>query len=191
MNSKAKVFLTKPTQKSSDQLLAFTNFYQHAKYQFIPSVHFWDRVNLEFSWPDWPHPFLTMSTPNIFNHPLICLNLYQHAKNQLFHQFIFEILSILDFCYQTGHTHFWPCPPKSVWSAFNFCECINMHKTSYSTSSFFECREFLNPFTRLATLIFDHAHPQNFPSFFNLREFVPVCKKTVNSICSFLKYIQI
>ena len=81
-------FFTKPTQKSLNQLLPFTNFYQHPKSQFIPSVHFWDRVNFEFSWPDWPHPFLTMSTPNIFNHHLICLNLYQHAKNQLFHQFI-------------------------------------------------------------------------------------------------------
>ena len=32
---------------------------------------------------DWPHPFLKMPTPNIFNHVLICMNLYQHVKNQL------------------------------------------------------------------------------------------------------------
>ena len=33
--------------------------------------------------PDWPHLFLTMLTPKIFNHLLICVKLYQHAKNQL------------------------------------------------------------------------------------------------------------
>ena len=31
-------------------------------------------------WPDWPHPLLTMPTPQIFKQLLICMNLYQHAK---------------------------------------------------------------------------------------------------------------
>ena len=29
------------------------------------------------------HPFLTMPTPKIFKHLLICMNLHQYAKNQL------------------------------------------------------------------------------------------------------------
>ena len=41
-------FLTTPTQKSLDQLLASLYFFQRAKNQFIPSVHFWDTVNSEF-----------------------------------------------------------------------------------------------------------------------------------------------
>ena len=41
-------FLTTPTQKSLDQLLASLYLFQRAKNQFIPSVHFWDTVNSEF-----------------------------------------------------------------------------------------------------------------------------------------------
>ena len=37
--------------------------------------------------------------------------------------------------------------------------------------------------TRLTASIFDHAHPRNFQSPFNLCEFVSACKKSVNSIC--------
>ena len=48
--------------------------------QFI--VHSSDTVNFKVPSNDWPHPFLTMPAPKIFNHLLICLNLYQHAKNQ-------------------------------------------------------------------------------------------------------------
>ena len=32
---------------------------------------------------DWPHPFSTMPTSNIFSQLLTCRNLYQHIKNQL------------------------------------------------------------------------------------------------------------
>ena len=75
------------TKKSSNQLLAFLNLYQHAKVQFIPSVHSWDSVKFKdhvqtteslstctntgipsvyssdtvifrVSSPDWPHSFL-------------------------------------------------------------------------------------------------------------------------------------
>ena len=49
----------------------------------IPSVISSDMVSFRVLSPDWPDPFLTMPTPKIFNHLLICINLYQHAKNQL------------------------------------------------------------------------------------------------------------
>ena len=48
----------------------------------------------------------------------------------------------------------------------------------------------LSPVTRLATPIFGHSHPKNFQSLFNMYEFVPPCKKSVNFICSFLRYSQ-
>ena len=58
------------------------NSHKHAKYQFLPSVNFWDKVNFRVLWPDWPRPFLTMSTQKNFDYLLIYVNLYQHAKNQ-------------------------------------------------------------------------------------------------------------
>ena len=40
-------------------------------------------VNFRVPSHDWLHPFLTTPTPKIFNVLLTCMNLYQHAKNQL------------------------------------------------------------------------------------------------------------
>ena len=71
------------TQKKFDQLLVFVTMYQHAKNQFILSVHSSVTVNFRIPSPDWPHTFLTMLTPKIFNHLLICVKVYLHAKNQL------------------------------------------------------------------------------------------------------------
>ena len=68
-------------QKIFDQLLIFVNLYQHAKNQFIPSVHSSDTVNFKVPSHDWPHPFLTMPTPKTFK--LIFMKLYQYAKNKL------------------------------------------------------------------------------------------------------------
>ena len=50
-----------------------------------------------------------MLTPKIFNHLLICVKLYQHAKNQ-FHQLFLEIQSVLESRDQIDQTSFWPCP---------------------------------------------------------------------------------
>ena len=61
----------------------FCDLYQHVKNQFILFDHSVDIVNWKVPSHDWPHPFLTMPTTKIFNHLLICMNLYQHAKNQL------------------------------------------------------------------------------------------------------------
>ena len=49
----------------------------------VYSIHSSNTVNFRLLSHDWPHPFLTMPTPKIFNHLLIRMNLYQHAKNQL------------------------------------------------------------------------------------------------------------
>ena len=76
-------FLTTPTEKSLNQLLIFLNLYQHAKNQFLPSVHSSDTVNFRVSSTNWPFLFLTILTPKIFNHFLICVNLCQHAKKSV------------------------------------------------------------------------------------------------------------
>ena len=38
--------------------------------------------------------------------------------------------------------------------------------------------------------IFDHAHPKIIESAFSFPEFVPACKKSIYSICSFLRHSQ-
>ena len=75
--------------------------YQHAKNHFIHSLYihistcsFFRYTILQSNSPDWPHPFLVMLTPNIFNHLLICMKLYQHAQNQLSEN-IFELFLLL------------------------------------------------------------------------------------------------
>ena len=82
------------------------NLHQHAKYQFIPSVNSWYKVNFRVLWPDWPHPFLTMSTQKKFDELLIYVNLYQHAKNQAFYWFILKIWLIKKSCNLIGWEHF-------------------------------------------------------------------------------------
>ena len=89
--------LTMPTQKNCDQLLIFVNLYQHAKNQFIPSVHSSDTVNFKVPSHDWPHPVLTMPTPKTFK--LIFMKLYQYAKNKL----IPLVDSILESSDQIAH----------------------------------------------------------------------------------------
>ena len=84
-------------QKIFDQLLIFVNLYQHAKNQFIPSVHSSDTVNFKVPSHDWPHPVLTMPTPKTFK--LIFMKLYQYAKNKL----IPLVNSILESSNQIGH----------------------------------------------------------------------------------------
>ena len=59
------------------------NLYQQAKTQLKPSVHSWDRVNLESRNQIGHTHFLTMPNQQIFDQLLIFVNLYQHAKNEV------------------------------------------------------------------------------------------------------------
>ena len=43
---------------------------------------FSDTVTFRVPWLDWPHPFLTMPTQQIFDQLLIFVSVYQHAKTQ-------------------------------------------------------------------------------------------------------------
>ena len=46
---------------------------------FITLIHSWDTVHFWIPWPDWPHPFLTISTQKLLDQLLIYANLYQHT----------------------------------------------------------------------------------------------------------------
>ena len=59
------LFLTTATQKSL-KTFNFPEFHQHAKNQFISSIHSWDTFNFWVMWPDWSHPLLITLTPQIF-----------------------------------------------------------------------------------------------------------------------------
>ena len=79
------------------------------------------RADFRVSWTKRPH--FRPRPPKNFQLYWICI---RHARNQFLQSVHpFEIQSILQPCYQTGHTHFWSCPPpKNFWSAFNFCESV-------------------------------------------------------------------
>ena len=107
------------SQKFFDQLLIFVNLYQHAKNQFIPSVHSSDTVNFKVPSHDWPHPFLTMPTPKTFK--LIFMKLYQYAKNKL----IPLANSILESCDQIGHINMLKMTVSSICSGeINYLEIL-------------------------------------------------------------------
>ena len=72
--------MTKSTQKTLNQILAFLSFLRHAKNQFIPSIHSWNTVHFRVLWPNWPDPFLPVPT-QIFFDLLIYVNLYQCPKD--------------------------------------------------------------------------------------------------------------
>ena len=54
-----------------------------------------------------------------------------------FHPIILEVQSILKSHDQTGHTDFWPCPPKKILSTFNLPEFVpTCKKSGYFTDLF-------------------------------------------------------
>ena len=93
----SQAFLTMPSKKIFDQLLMFVNQYQHAKNQFIPSVHSSDKFNFKVPSHDWQHPVLTIPTSKTVQ--LILMKFDQHAKNKL----IPLVNSILESSNQLGH----------------------------------------------------------------------------------------
>ena len=97
--------------------------------KFIPSAHFWERVNFRILWPDCPHTFLTMPTQKNFWSAIYMQNI------NLFHLFILHIVNF------TVLSPDWP-------------------------------HLFLTKLT------------QKFLKTFNLHEFVPAGKKSVNSVHS-------
>ena len=72
---------------------SFLNVHQHAKSQFILSIHSWQTVNIKILWTNWPHPFWIMSIPNFlinFYFMWICINIEKKQWFQ-FQWFVLEI----------------------------------------------------------------------------------------------------
>ena len=57
-------------------------FASACKSQFISPIHFWDKANFCFPWPEASHTFLITTIQKIFTQLLIFMNLCQHARNQ-------------------------------------------------------------------------------------------------------------
>ena len=113
------------------------------KKSVIPSTHSSDTFSFRALSPDCPHSFLTMPTPKIFSHLLICMNLYQHAKNSYFHQFILEMQSILEFQYYIGHAHFWQCLTKKIF--YKLLIFVNLYQHAKKGGYFIDlCRNTAN-----------------------------------------------
>ena len=125
-------FLTTPTQKSLNQLLAFLNLQQHAKNRFIPSIHSWDTVNFRALRPDWPHPFLSMPTQELFSSTFnLCEFFSSCKKSGYFGDFFWRYgwLKILQSdCLRT----YWPISQErkfpQIWDLCkNTANNINFH----------------------------------------------------------------
>ena len=64
----------------------------------IPRIPSWDTADFWVLRPEWPRPFLTTPTAIFFNQFLICTNLYEHSKNQVFSSFCSRVdLKILRY----------------------------------------------------------------------------------------------
>ena len=79
------------------------------------------------------------------------------------HEPIFTIQQILEFHELNGHAHFDHGHPKIIEIPFSFLKFAPVFKKSVHS-----IYSFLNPMTRSATLIFEHAHSKIFWSTFSL-----------------------
>ena len=107
-----------------------------------------------------------MPSQKLLNQLYALLDLYQQAKISLFRLFISEIQLIFVNLYQHSKNQLF-------------------HLLILEIQSVLEPSVFTD--TKLAIPIFYYAQPQNFQSHSNLHELVQAYKKSVNSICSFLR----
>ena len=120
-------FLTMPTQKFWSAF-NFCESLSSCKKSIILFLHSSDTVSFRVPSPDWSHPLLTMPVPKIFNHILICMNLHQHAKNQL----IASVPSWDTIIFRVQRPY-WPqafltMPYQKIFDQLNFCEFISTCK---------------------------------------------------------------
>ena len=90
---------------------------------------------------------------------------------------------------KTGHTHFWQCPPKKFLMSLQFFWiCMNMQKISLFHLLILQIQSILESSHMTGQTHFWPSQPLKFSITFNLCEFVPACRKSVYSSCSFLRY---
>ena len=91
------------------------------------------------------------------------LHLISIQKIISIHIFTLTIQEILGTHKLKGHGHFWPRPSKPTESNFSLPEFVPACKKSvHSNCLCLKYSQIYNSMARLATPIFDHAHPKNF-----------------------------
>ena len=74
---------------------------------------------------------------------------------------------------------------KNYYIKISLQKIISIHKLILKINTFFQALK-----NYRAMFIFDHAHPKIIVTTFTFAKFVLLCKKSVYSICSFLRYSQ-
>ena len=93
--------------------------------QNISLFHLLIFANFRVTWPDHPHPFLTMINPKNVQSPFN-LHEFVHAKNQLIPSvYSWDTTNFKESRDQIGHTYFFPCRTKIFRSTFNFYEFVS------------------------------------------------------------------
>ena len=80
--------------------------------------------------------FFIWSSQNIFNYLLICVNLYQHAKNQVspsVHSW--DTQSIWSPEIWLATPIFWPCPTKTLYEQLSIFMNLHQHAKNEAVSS--------------------------------------------------------
>ena len=95
------------------QLLAFLNLQQHEKNR---SFHQFILDSFRVTWPDWSHPFLTMSTKKLY-FMWVCINLQKIQKNSLICSGDIVDFKILQFDWLRI---FWPISQEQKFSQIWF-----------------------------------------------------------------------
>ena len=113
------------------------------------------------------------------------MNLYQHTKNQ-FISFIFSWHTVnLESWEQSGHIHFWPCPPHYFSINFYFSWIYNnMHKIRLFHHLFQRYSWFKNPVIWLTESILDRISVTRF--FWKLLTFLNLYQHEKNQLISSL-----
>ena len=80
--------------------------------------------------------FFILSSQNIFNYLLICVNLYQHAKNQVspsVHSWDTQSIWSPEIWLATAI--FWPCPTKTLYEQLSIFMNLHLHAKNEAVSS--------------------------------------------------------
>ena len=83
----------------------------------------------------------------------------------------------------TGHTHFWPNPPRNQWNNFQLSSiCTSMQKISSFFQFILEIRSIFESCDQTGHTHFWPSPPRKIRSTFNICEFVSKCKKSAISL---------
>ena len=114
---------------------------------------------------------------------------YKKSKTHLFHMLIFVIQSILASHAQTGHIHFWLCPPQTFLVSFYFLRIWNnMQNLIWFHLFFLQVKSILDSHHHTCHTHFWLSPPQKFWIIFPSVWYCTNMQKTANFLCSFFRY---